>query len=446
MRPETHYVRAADVHLGYQVVGEGPPDLVYVPEFWNSIEAQWEEPSFDRFLRRMASFSRLICFDQRGTGISDPVALSEVATLEQWLDDVKAVMDAANSKQAVLVGVGGGGPLSILFAATYPERTRALVLLNTFARLRSAPDYPAGTSDEFEDRFFSQVGVQWGNGPLLERVAPSKVNDHEFREWWAHYLRLGSSPGTILAHRRMLQQVDVRHVLSAIRVPALVLARAENLWFGVDHARYLAESIPGVRYVEVPGVDYLPYVGNSDQILDEIERFVGQTRPGAEPERVLTTILFTDLVRSTEHAASLGDREWTGLLEDYLSAVRRELVRHRGREVDTAGDGFLATFDGPARAIRCALAVRHAAGELGLEVRSGLHTGEVELVGGAVRGIGVHIGARVAARAEPGEVLVSSTVKDLVAGSGLAFEERGRFPLKGVPGEWELFAAVSDAA
>jgi class 3 adenylate cyclase len=445
VRPETHYVRAGEVHLAYQIVGEGPVDLVYVPEFWNSIEAQWEEPSFDRFLRRLGSFSRLICFDQRGTGLSDPVALSEVATLEQWVDDVRTVMDASGSKQAVVLGVGGGGPLSILFAATHPERTRALVLLNTFARLRRGEDYSAGTSEEFESRFLGEIAGQWARGPFLELVAPSKVDDEEFRAWWARYLRLGGSPGTLLAIRRMLQQVDVRHVLPAIRVPTLVLCRAENLWFGVEHGRYLAERIPGVHYVEVPGVDYLPYLGDADAILDEIERFLGRARPGAEPERVLTTILFTDLVGSTERAASVGDRQWTELLDGYLTAVRRELLHHRGREVDTAGDGFLATFDGPARAVRCALAVREAARELGLEVRAGLHTGEVELVGTAVRGIGVHIGARVAALAEPGEVLVSSTVKDLVAGSGLSFDHRGLHPLKGVPGEWRLFAA-SDGA
>jgi pimeloyl-ACP methyl ester carboxylesterase len=446
VRPETHYVRAGEVHLAYQIVGEGPLDLVYVPEFWNSIEAQWDEPSFERFLRRLASFSRLICFDQRGTGLSDPVALSEVATLEQWVDDVRTVMEAAGSKRAALLGVGGGGPLSMLFAATHPERTRALILVNTFARLRRGEDYSAGTSEEFEDRFLEEIRAQWARGPFLELLAPSKADDAEFRAWWARYLRLGGSPGTLLAIRRMLQQVDVRHVLPAIRVPALVLCRAENIWFGVDHGRYLAERIPGVHYVEVPGIDYLPYLGDADAILDEIERFLARARPGGEPERVLTTILFTDLVGSTERAAEVGDRRWAELLESYLAVARRELVNYRGREVDTAGDGFLATFDGPARAIRCALAVEEAARQLGLEVRSGLHTGEVELVGTAVRGIGVHIGARVAALAKPGEVLVSSTVKDLVAGSGLVFDHRGLHSLRGVPGEWHLFAAAGGGA
>ena len=440
--PETRYAKSGDLHIAYQELGEGRLDLVYVAEFWNSIEAQWEEPRFDRFLRRLASFSRLICFDQRGSGLSDPVALSELPTLEEWMDDIRAVMEAAGSKKAALLSSGGGGLISMLFAATYPERAEALVILNGFGRLTRTDDYPIGTSPEFEDRIVWELRHGWGQGILLETSAPTLAGDADFRRWWARYQRLGSSPGTVMTMRRMLQQSDVRHVLRSIRVPTLIVHRAENRLVDVAHGRHLAEQIPGARYVEVPGIDYFPFVGDADVILDEVEEFLTGVRHPAEADRLLTTVLVCDIVRSTERAAELGDHAWRRLLESFHAIARGELARHRGRLVDTAGDGILATFDGPARAIRCAAAIRDAVRGLGLEVRSGLHTGEVEISGDAVRGIAVHIGARVAAETGAGEILASSTVRDLVAGSGIQFEDRGMHSLKGVPEEWRLFSVT----
>jgi class 3 adenylate cyclase len=442
MQPDTRYAKSGDVHIAYQVVGEGPLDLVYVAEFWNSIEAQWQEPGYDRFLRRLALFSRLICFDQRGTGLSDPVALADVSSLEEWMDDVRAVMEAVGSAKAALLGSGGGGLMSMLFAATYPEQTQALVLLNSCARVSQAPDYPWGTSPEYEERFMQDLRDGWGRGVLLDLVAPSVAADSRFREWWARYQRLGSSPGTIFAVRRMLQQVDVRHVLPAIRVPTLIVHRTGNRLFNVEHGRYLARHVPGARYVELPGVDHPSFVGDADTILDEVEEFLTGFRPSPEADRVLATVLITDIVGSTEKAAQIGDQRWRDLLGSHRQVVRDELDRFRGREIDTAGDGFLATFDGPARAIRCADAIVRALPAIGVEVRAGLHTGEIELTGDRVSGIAVHIGARVAAMAAPGEVLVSSTVRDLVAGSGVEFDDRGAHDLKGVPGEWRLFAVT----
>jgi class 3 adenylate cyclase len=438
--PETRYAESGDLHIAYQSLGEGPPDLVYVAEFWNSIEAQWEEPAFERFLRRLASFSRLICFDQRGSGMSDPVALSALPTLEEWMDDVGAVMDAVGSRKAILLGSGGGGLMSMLFAATYPERTEGLVLINSFARLTRGPDYPIGTSPEFEDRIVWELKNGWGRGILLETTAPSLAADPGFRRWWARYQRLGSSPGTVLTMRGMLQQSDVRHLLGSIRVPTLILHRAGNRLVDAALGRYLAENIPGARYVEVEGVDYFPFVGDADAILDEVEEFVTGERASAQRDRVLATVLFTDIVGSTQRAAKLGDRAWRDLLQRHHTSIRRELQRYRGEEVDTAGDGFLATFDGPARAVRCAQSIGEALRSLDLEIRCGLHTGEVERSAGEVRGLAVHIAARVMAAAGPGEILVSSTVRDLVAGSGLSFQDRGIRPLKGVPGKWRLFA------
>jgi class 3 adenylate cyclase/pimeloyl-ACP methyl ester carboxylesterase len=438
--PETHYARSGDVHIAYQVLGDGPLDLVYVPEFWNSIEAQWEEPGFERYLRRLASFSRLICFDQRGSGMSDPVAIAEISTLEGWIDDVRAVMEDAGSARAALLGSGGGGMMSCVFAATHPEQTYALVLVNSFSRLTRDEDHPWGTSPEHEDRVIWEMHHGWGRGVLLELLGPSVVGDPNFRQWWAHYQRLGCSPGTVLAIRRMLQRSDVREVLPSIRVPTLVVHRRDNRAVEVGQGSYLAEHIAGSKYVEVPGVDYFPFVGNSDAILDEVEEFLTGVRGGAKESRVLATVLFTDIVGSTERAAELGDRRWRDLLQTHYELIRHHLAQFRGREVDTAGDGFLATFDGPARAINAAVAIRDANRELGLEIRAGLHTGEIELAGDDIRGIAVHIGARVSAAAGPGEVLASSTVKDLVAGSGIEFQDRGTHELKGVPGEWRLFA------
>jgi class 3 adenylate cyclase/pimeloyl-ACP methyl ester carboxylesterase len=440
--PETRYALAGDVHIAYQVVGDGPVDLVLCAEFWHSIEAQWDEPSLARFLERLASFGRLISFDQRGTGISDPVA--ELPSLEQWMDDVRVVMDEAGSERAVLLGFGGGGMLSMLFAATHPQRTAALVLVNAFARLSWAEDYEWGRTPALEDEVVHVMRAGWGRGVLLDSVAPSRVGDEAFRQWWARYQRFGTSPGKIMSVRRMLGASDVRDVLPSIQVPTLILHRADNSFVRVEHGRYLAEHIPGARYVEVPGSDYFVFLGNADIFLGEIEKFVVSRRQAPDSERVLATVLFTDIVGSTSRAAELGDREWTALLQAHHSAVRRELSRFDGREVDTAGDGFLATFDGPARAVRCACAIRDAIASLGIEIRAGAHTGEVEVGNGGVRGLAVHIGQRVAAEAAPGEVLVSSTVRDLVAGSGIEFDDRGEHTLKGVPEQWRLFAVANE--
>jgi class 3 adenylate cyclase len=443
MQPDTRYAESSGLYIAYQVFGEGPIDLVYVAEFWNSIDVMWDQPDFRRFLERLGSFARVIVFDQRGTGLSDPVALTALPTIEEWADDVRAVMSAVGSTEAALLGGGGGGALSIVFAATHPGETRALVLLNSTARYTRTSDYPQGTSDEFEDRLVRELKFGWGRGVLLETVAPTMAGDPEFRAWWARYQRVGVSLGAILAQRRMLQQLDIRDVLPTISVPTLVVHRRDNRLIDVANGRYLAEQIPGARLAEVAGDDYLPFVGDQDAILDEIQSFLTGSRPVQEPDRMLATVMFTDIVGATERAAALGDHAWRDLLDRHHAIVRRELDQHRGREVDTAGDGFLATFDGPARAVRCALAVRDGLRTLGLEIRAGVHTGEVELAGADVRGLAVHIGARVAAAAEPGEVLVSSTVRDLVAGSGLSFADRGMHALKGVPDPWHVYAVVS---
>ena len=443
MVPETRYAESGDVHVAYQVIGEGRPDLILVPEFWHAIEAQWDHPALGDFLLRLSSFGRLISFDQRGTGVSDPLPRDEVPSLEQWLDDISCVMEEVGSNQAVLVGMGGGGSLSMLFAATYPERTSGLVLVNSFPRLSQAPDYEWGRAPAVEDEVLHVMRTGWGRGVLLDVVAPSKVGDESFRQWWARYQRLGSSPNTIVRMRRMLDDFDIRDVLPSIRVPTLVLHRAGNTFVRVEHGRYLAEHIPGARYVEVPGRDYFAFLGNADTFVDEIGRFVKGLERAPEGDRVLATVMFTDIVESTRRASELGDRPWSELLERHHAAVRRELKRFRGHEVDTAGDGFFATFEGPARAVRCALTVRDAVRPLGLEIRAGLHTGEVEISDRAVRGLAVHIGQRVLAQAEPGEVLVSSTVRDLTAGSGLAFSDRGAHSLKGVSDEWRLFEVLA---
>jgi class 3 adenylate cyclase len=377
----------------------------------------------------------VILFDKRGTGLSDRVA---IATLEERMDDLRAVMDAAGSERAALLGISEGGPMSTLFAATYPERTAALIGLGTFARRMWAPDYPIGVLEEDQRLRDSR---EWGRPATLDWLqtrAPATTADEEAVRWYTSYLVRGASPGGVLALSRMNREIDVRRVLPTIRVPTLMLYREGEVFAAAT--RYMGERIPGARLVAVPGDDHLPWEGDQDAVLDEIERFLTGIREDVELDRVLATVLFTDIVGSTARAAELGDRGWGELLERHDRLVRSQLTRFRGREVDTAGDGFFATFDGPARAIRCARAVADGVRELGLEVRAGLHTGEVELRDGEVRGIAVHIGARVAAQAGPGEVLVSSTVKDLVAGSGLEFEDRGSAALKGVPGEWRLYA------
>jgi len=441
-RIETRYARSGDVNIAYQIVGDGPLDLVFVSGWVSNLDLMWAEPSYARFLRRLASFSRLILFDKRGTGLSDRVPDADLPTLEARMDDVRAVLDAAGAERAALLGHSEGGPMCLLFAATYPERTIALALIGTYARRLIADDYPFGAAPEAYEAFLREIADGWGGPVGLEIRAPSLVDDERFRTWWADYLRMSASPGAALALTRMNGQIDVRPVLGAIGVPTLVVHRTGDRSLPVEGARFLAERIRGARLVELPGEDHLPFVGDPDEILDEIEEFLTGIRPLREPDRVLATVLFTDIVGSTTRAAELGDRRWRDLLEAHHSLVRRQLERWRGREVDTAGDGFLATFDGPARAIRCACAIRDTVAGLDLEIRAGLHCGEVELVGDDVAGIAVHTGARVAALARANEVLVSSTVRDLVAGSDIGFEERGEHELKGVPGSWRLYAVL----
>jgi pimeloyl-ACP methyl ester carboxylesterase len=441
-RPQTRYARSGDVNIAYQVIGGGTLDLVYVMGWVSHLDLFWEDPSYARFLNRLASFSRLILFDKRGTGLSDRVPISELPTLEQRMDDVRAVMDAVGSERAALVGVSEGGPMSALFAATYPERTSALVIYGSYANRVRDDDHPWLPTPEQRERWLQYMYKEWGTELDLDYRAPTAAKDPRFRQWWATYLSRGASPGAALALGRMNDQIDIRTILGTIRVPTLILHRRDDRILKVQGAQYMAERIPEARYVELPGEDHLPWVGDQDAILDEIEEFLTGVRRGPEPNRVLATVLFLDIVGSTERAAALGDRAWRDLLQSYYGVVGRELARHRGRQIDTAGDGVLATFDGPARAVRCAAAACEAVKPLGMEIRAGLHTGEVEMMGENVGGIAVHIGARVGALAGPSEVLVSSTVKDLVAGSGIEFQDRGMHTLKGVPGEWRLFSVA----
>ena len=440
--PKTRYARSGDVNIAYQVAGEGPIDLVYVPGWISNLETAWEDPHVSRFLERLASFSRLILFDKRGTGLSDRVSVSELPTLEQRMDDVRAVMDAAGSERAALFGASEGGVMGALFAATYPERTAALVLYGTYAKGVATPDYPHGLADQDAfDEFIDSLGEIWDDaGGLLHVWAPSAADDPGNRTAFGRYLRTGASPSAVVALTRMNSAVDIRHVLPVIGVPTLVIHRSGDMIVTVDAGRDVAAEIKDARYVELPGEDHLWFHGDADAILGEVEEFLTGARATEIADRVLATVMFTDIVDSTRTAAELGDRQWRDLLGRHDVLMRRELERHRGREVKTLGDGFLAAFDGPARAIRCARSARDAMRDLGVEVRAGLHTGECELIGDDLGGIAVNIGARVGSVAGPGEVLVSRTVTDLVAGSGIAFTDRGVHSLKGVPGEWQLYA------
>jgi class 3 adenylate cyclase len=445
--PETRYARSGDVSIAYQVAGEGPFDLVWVQGFVSNVELAWEQPTLAAFNRRLASFCRLIRFDKRGVGMSDRVG---IAPLETRMDDVRAVMDAVGSPRAALLGGSEGGPLSLLFAASYPERTSALVLWSSFPRYTWAPDYPWGLTEQETEDDNAETLRSWKDldsmVKMVEAFAPDI--DRESKLALASALRQSASPRDVEALNRMAYELDVRDVLSAITAPTLVMNRLGEHPLNVEGSRYLAEHISGARHVQFPGVDHLIASGDTEPVVREIERFLraaSASEVAPQPDRVLATVLFTDIVGSSEKAATLGDRAWRQLLERHHETVRRQLVRFRGNEVDTAGDGFFASFDGPARAIRCACAIVKSMPDLGLDVRAGLHTGECELVDAKVAGIAVHTGARVAANAKPGEVLVSSTVKDLVAGSGLAFQERGTHELKGIPGEWRLFA-VEDPA
>jgi pimeloyl-ACP methyl ester carboxylesterase len=436
--PETRYAKSGDLRIAYQVVGSGPP-LVVSDQWFGNVDAQWEFPPMERLLRRLASFGRLVLFDKRGTGLSDPVPLGRVPTLEEWMDDLRAVLDALGIQRTALLCGVGASYLGLLFAATYPHRTRALVLVNGYARMSQAPDYPWGRSETEIGEYIETARERWGEGVTFDAFAPSVAADDELRRVGARYERQWASPSGYAALTSLRAENDLRHVLPAIRVPTLVIHRAEVVRVPPQHGRYLAEHIPDARYVEVPGIDTFLWAGDPEPILGEVEEFLTGARHVPEADRMLATLLFTDIVGSTERAAQLGDAAWNELLEEHNDAVRRQLRGFSGREIDTSGDGFLATFDGPARAIRCAEAIRDAVTPLDLTLRSGLHTGEVERVQDNIRGIAVHIGARVSSLAAPGEILVSSTVKDLVAGSGIEFEDRGTHQLKGVPDEWHLY-------
>jgi class 3 adenylate cyclase len=438
--PLTRYARSGNVNVAYQVVGDGPFDLIFVPGWISNVEASWEVPEYAHFLKRLASFSRLILFDKRGTGMSDPVPLDKLPGLEERMDDVRAVLDDAGSERAAVFGVSEGGNLSILFAATYPERVRALVLGAVYARRLWSPDYPWAPTREERERETEEIERGWGTEMDISTLAPSAEADPAAKRRIIAYLRRSASPGAAAALNRMNSQMDTRAILPTVGVPTLVVHRVGDREVKVEEGRWIAGQIPGAKYVELDGDDHVPWTGDTDEFVDEVEEFLTGVRRGAMADRVLATVLFTDIVGSSEHAANLGDRAWAELLERHHDLVRRELGRFGGREVDTAGDGFFASFDGPARAIRCACAIVASMPDLGIEVRAGLHTGECEIVDGKVAGIAVHTGARIASHARPGEVLVSGTVKDLVAGSGLEFTDRGSCELKGIPGEWRLYA------
>jgi class 3 adenylate cyclase len=453
VRPQTRYARSGDVYIGYQAFGEGPFDLVVAPGAVSNIEYGWELDTWHEFYCAFASFARVLLFDKRGTGISDPVV--GAASLEERMDDVRAVMDAAASERAALMGSSDGAAMVALFGATYPERTAALVLNNPMVRGAWAPDYPWGTREE--DEIDAAGAAEYTLPENLEQsiaATPSRAGDESFARWLGSYVRLGASPTTAANLARMNLRIDVRDVLSTIRAPTLVTHRelpgqerdrGPLLPNDPDASRHVAERVPGARFVQLSPGDLAPWAGDIGDAVTVVRDFLtdaweaGAWEP-AEPERVLATLLFTDIVGSTQRATELGDARWRELLGRHHGLIRRELVRFRGRELDTSGDGFFASFDGPARAVRCACAITDAVRDLGLNVRAGLHTGECELIDGKVGGVAVHVGARVAATAAPGEVRVSRTVKDLVAGSGLEFDERGAHEIKGMPGEWELFA------
>ena len=439
--PQTRYAKSGDVNVAYQVVGEGPIDLLFAPGFVSHVDLYWADPMLTSFMRRLASFSRLIIFDKPGTGASDPVA--SVPTLEERVEDMRAVLDAAGSERAALLGISEGGPMSILFAATYPDRISTLVIYGSFAK-QPADDYFPEMREEYDaqQERFDAIVDNWGEGRSLDMFAPSFAGSAAVRSNMALFERAAASPAMARAVGEAGRQVDVRAVLPTIDVPTLVLHRTGDSVVPAWHGPYLADHIPAARYAELSGDDHLPWLGDTEPLLDEIEEFFTGTRHAREPDRVLATVLFTDIVGSTERAAELGDGRWRELLEAHDELVRTELERFGGREVKATGDGFLAAFDGPAKAIRCAEAINEGVQRLGIELRAGVHTGECERRGEDLGGLAVHIGARVGAKAAAGEVLVSSTVKELVVGSGIKFEERGAETLKGVPGEWRLFAAA----
>lgn len=440
MLPETRYATRGNIHIAYQVTGNGPLDLVLVSVWFSHLEARWEIPGFARLLDRLGAFARVISFDKYGIGLSDPAPPGALPPLEEWMDDVRTVMDMVGVEQAAVFGAADGGMMAALFAATYPQRVSSLILANSSARLAQAPDYPIGMPIDRQEALIALTEHSWGGPGLAVATNPSLADDPDTQAAWARFLRLAASPATAVEVLRVLFQIDVRAALPAIQAPTLVLHRKDNVAVSAENGRYLAEHIPGARFVELPGADYGLGFGNVDGLVDEVEEFLTGTRHSADPDRRLATVLFTDIVKSTERAAELGDARWKELLELHDLVTRRQLARYQGRLVKTTGDGLLATFDGPARAIRSALAIRDALRGMGIEIRAGLHTGEIEQRQADIGGLGVHIAARVMALAEPGKILVSRTVKDLVAGAGFGFIDAGTHPLKGVPETWQLFA------
>jgi class 3 adenylate cyclase len=436
----TRYAKSGDYHLAYSVTGEGPMDILYVPTWLSQIEHLWESPKVNRFFERSARLGRLIMFDRRGSGMSDPIV--GAPTLEEQMDDVNAVLDAAGSKEAVVLAALEGGPMACLYAATHPDRTRALVLYSAWARVVQSEDIPWANPPEEREKLMEFLVSTWGTGERLQGLAPSECDDPEFLAWYAKLERLAASPRQIAVLQRLIGEYDVRSVLPSIRVPTLVMHRRDDSLIDPRHSQYIAERIPGAKLVMLEGSDNLMVAGDSDAILDEIEEFLTGARQVRAPDRVLATVMFTDIVDSTRRASEMGDRRWRELLERHDELVRRKLEYWSGREIKTTGDGFLATFDGPARAIQCAKAIAYDVNSLGVAIRAGLHTGECEVRGDDVAGMAVHIGARVGSLAGPGEVLVSSTVKDLVVGSGIDFSDQGEHELKGVPGGWRVYRVV----
>jgi pimeloyl-ACP methyl ester carboxylesterase len=422
-QPETRYARSDEGSVAYQVFGDGPIDLLFLTNWSTNVEVMWEEPSLARYFEQLGAFARVLVFDKRGTGVSDPVPLAALPTLEQWMDDARIVMDAARSERAAVVGDTEGGLMAVLFAATHPERVSALVLVNTFARLLRADDFPIGMPVEVADRLVDQYREHWGTGAFLPFTAPGVAGDARFRSWFGRYQRLSMPPGASTAMYEWVQRLDVRSVLSSIQARTLVIHRRANEYYRIAQGRYLAERIPGAELVELPGADCYPFhAGDAEAVLGAIERFLTGSHDGGWHERVLATVVFTDVVDSTRRAAELGDRRWLDLRAAHDATIRELIERYRGREVDHAGDGFCDSMR-----------------ELGLQIRVGMHTGEIEVRGGAVAGIAVHIAARVLAEASPGTAFASGTVRDLTVGSGIGFVERGIHRLKGVPGSWPLF-------
>jgi class 3 adenylate cyclase len=444
--PEISYAQSGEIDIAYQVLGEGPPDLIWAAGAYTHLGVMWEHPGYRRFCEQLASFSRLILFDKRGMGLSERV---RVGTLEERMDDVRAVLDAAGSERAALAGVSEGGPLSMLFAASYPERTDALLLIGAEVKEETTDDWPWGeTTREEHHSYIETIHERWGKGISAPFFFPNDPDPEGMKAWFGKLQSAAMTPRDASAFQDMAFEIDVRDVVPAVRVPTLIVHNVDDPVCHVENARFLARNIPGAKFVELPGNIHIPWAeaATGDDILAEIREFLTGVREAPEPDRVLATVLFTDIVGSTERAAEVGDRRWRELLENHHATIRHQLERYRGREIDTAGDGFLASFDGPARAIRCARSAVDAVRGAGLVIRAGVHTGECEVVGDKLAGVAVHIGARVASKAGPGEVLVSGTVHDLVAGSGIGLEDRGSTELKGVPGEWRLYAVSSDGS